>query len=765
MEFFETLGSLVSGRWKERNYDEAAFPDVASRSLAELPPAQYISMWDVVRWSTTVDKLPRQDDIEAAFGDPPLTVYTGRGFRIEVLFWMKGIPAIHQHSFSGAFHVMQGSSIHSVWDFEAEEQIGVRLQLGRASFKRSEILEMGDSRPILAGNQMFHATYHLDRPSISVVVRTIRETDRQPQYSVRPPTIAFAALDEIATVKRQKQILSMLLAADKRAEFAEICRHLVGTKDGYSIFEFLRSVFSSIEDEEERQNLKLLARLKHPRLVDALWPALLEEEIGEKILKLHRAVDDAELKFFLALLRNVPQRKTILQLIEHRFPGRDPAATLTGWVRKLSGQESAHIQFEESWLLMLECLLRNRSARETIAAFTERYGPERVPSAAALHQLCSALKSSWLLRSLCPSSPFEVNEVVPLVDTVSPSHPEDARSAHTVLSANDPCSNEPQVAATNGWRAAVAMYKCLLDAQPDSLVPRARQTKNGHGRSTTWTVNPSLRFSAAGRCPDPSIQFADAVATHEPTVWVSDPVTAVVNPFVLGPTSLQVVSTLRPGGELTEEVPAELLSTIVGAGLVYDAEACEARQKEWRESLLNARARFQEGYAVLGSLLHPYTLGAARAHFRQLIQQGKPRYGDKQTARRWNEHNEPVARFLHHQLAPIVEEIAGRAIKPSYVYFASYHQGAKLPRHVDRAQCEVSLSMLIDYSPEPDEESPWPLWLDTKSGSVAVHQRLGDTLIYRGRELPHYRHELPSGHTSTHLFFHYVPADFTGSLD
>ena len=73
--------------------------------------------------------------------------------------------------------------------------------------------------------------------------------------------------------------------------------------------------------------------------------------------------------------------------------------------------------------------------------------------------------------------------------------------------------------------------------------------------------------------------------------------------------------------------------------------------------------------------------------------------------------------------------------------------------------------MLIDYSPEPDAESPWPLWLDAKHGPIAIHQRLGDTLIYRGRELPHYRHQLPAGHTSTHLFFHYVPADFTGSLD
>jgi len=71
----------------------------------------------------------------------------------------------------------------------------------------------------------------------------------------------------------------------------------------------------------------------------------------------------------------------------------------------------------------------------------------------------------------------------------------------------------------------------------------------------------------------------------------------------------------------------------------------------------------------------------------------------------------------------------------------------------------------LDYWPEPRNETPWPLKLETDSGQVAIFQGIGDGLLYRGCELPHWRDRLPEGHMSTSIFFHYVPADFAGPLD
>jgi hypothetical protein len=96
---------------------------------------------------------------------------------------------------------------------------------------------------------------------------------------------------------------------------------------------------------------------------------------------------------------------------------------------------------------------------------------------------------------------------------------------------------------------------------------------------------------------------------------------------------------------------------------------------------------------------------------------------------------------------------------------ASYRSGAELKKHTDRAQCEFSITFCLDFSPEPALETTWPIHLDTPTGTVTVYQALGDGLAYRGVRLPHYRSSLPEGKTSTSIFFHYVAADFKGSLD
>jgi hypothetical protein len=95
---------------------------------------------------------------------------------------------------------------------------------------------------------------------------------------------------------------------------------------------------------------------------------------------------------------------------------------------------------------------------------------------------------------------------------------------------------------------------------------------------------------------------------------------------------------------------------------------------------------------------------------------------------------------------------------------ASYLSGAELKKHTDREQCEFSITLCLDFSPEPAQQTPWPIKLDTATGTVTVYQSLGDGLAYRGTRLPHYRDALADGRTSTSIFLHYVSADFKGSL-
>jgi len=306
-------------------------------------------------------------------------------------------------------------------------------------------------------------------------------------------------------------------------------------------------------------------------------------------------------------------------------------------------------------------------------------------------------------------------------------------------------------------------FRCLLDVQPDTWVPRELRTAPADPPGDCC-VNPDLRYTPGG-FPGDAVPHADAVSTAEPTAWVGDPVSGVLTPYALGPELAASIAALEPGSPLARSLPADTVSLLRSAGILLERDSLPQQRGEWQARVAHAAREFRDGYASLGSLLHPFALGAARVYFRRLIRQRRASFGDGQSAWRWFVHNEPVARFFHHQLTPIVAAVAGVALKPSYVYFCCYESGANLKWHTDREQCEISLSMLLDYSPQPASAAPWPLVLQTRRGRVAIHQRLGETLAYRGGEIPHARDRLPAGHVSMHLFFHYVALPFSGVLD
>src|SRR5262249_38214088 len=146
-----------------------------------------------------------------------------------------------------------------------------------------------------------------------------------------------------------------------------------------------------------------------------------------------------------------------------------------------------------------------------------------------------------------------------------------------------------------------------------------------------------------------------------------------------------------------------------------------------------------------------------------LLAEGGVPLGDPRVATRYWIHDEFVASFLHQQLAAAVGRIVGEPMKPSFSYFASYQPGSTLPRHTDREQCEVTISLQVDYEPDPDGPSGWLLYVEDSrapDGFASVDLGLGDAVCYRGRELTHYRDVLPAEHVSTSIFFCYVRMDF-----
>jgi hypothetical protein len=316
-------------------------------------------------------------------------------------------------------------------------------------------------------------------------------------------------------------------------------------------------------------------------------------------------------------------------------------------------------------------------------------------------------------------------------------------------------------------------YYCLLDELPLHLIPRhALSVSRGRDQSWTLILNPDCTLCSEGQLPDEMASQKELVsgfALEGTIAWVPDAATRCLIPFWLGPELEAVVKSFVPGRPVSAALPGEVRDLLQQAGILIAADPpthSHSHLREWQKTIGECASRFQRrGYAPMPGLIHPFHVAALRRSYRYLIRTGALPLGDEQSQRRYVAYNDPIARFFHRLIAPSVTAVAGVPVKPSYVYLAAYLSGAELRKHTDRPQCEFSVTFCLDFSPEPALETPWPIRLDTADGTVTVFQALGDGLVYRGTQVPHYRDALGAGQTSTSIFFHYVPEEFNGSLE
>ncbi len=355
---------------------------------------------------------------------------------------------------------------------------------------------------------------------------------------------------------------------------------------------------------------------------------------------------------------------------------------------------------------------------------------------------------------------------------------------------------------TYGATFPPGLFYCLLDELPLHVLPRRvfKSLRRRDDESQSLYLNPSCVLCTGGQLPEELAsrkELLSGFALQGTIAWVRNSATGNLLPFWLGPQFSAIVESLRPHEPVPSSLPNAARRLLAAASiLVPENRVCtvgpglrpgqaapaalrplarsETRSHpdlqrsdlQREERIAKASSMFREkGYAPLGDLIHPFHIAALRRYCRYLIRSGSVRLGDGQSPRRYAIYNEPVARFFHHDIAATLSAVAGEPLKPSYVYMASYLSGAQLKKHTDREQCEFSVTLCVDFSPEPALETPWPIHLDTPTGTVTVYQALGDGLAYRGTRLPHYRDALGDGQTSTSIFFHYVAADFSGTLD
>ena len=431
MKFFAELGSLIEQRWRAQNYNAELFPALAEQALTEMPPHKNVDAWDLVRWLFATTEIPSQQDVPAKFGDPPITLYAGPRFHIDVYFWLDGTTSIHQHAFCGAFHVLAGASIHSHYSFHPQQVINEHCAVGEIRLEKVELLEQGQTKQILPGKAYIHSLFHLDRPSVTVCVRTYHTSSGSPQYNFVKPHFAMDPFfheplsikltQSAALLLRMKhpQAIEMLDDLLTRADF-QTTFSLLDLAKGHLGGKQLENEFGLATGEEQFQRLLETARQRHGPLVDLIPDVFKESRRQNNLIYRRGQITSSEHRFFLALLLNVPERKRVLELVQQCFPERDPVETVLEWVEDLTltkvwGSSEPNVlgitDFDDDYLFVLRCLLEGRSLMEVQdLCATELAGEYTVDIAEKLATLYQTIPGSDPFSLLFVESAGEVQD-------------------------------------------------------------------------------------------------------------------------------------------------------------------------------------------------------------------------------------------------------------------------------------------------------------------------------------------------------------------
>jgi hypothetical protein len=393
--FIESLGKEVERLWQIADHSLDLFGQIAEDVLQKYPPHLNITFADAIALCG-LGELPPQIDLDAKFGQPPVTLYLGQGFRIEFLFWGEGTPGIHQHAFSGAFHVLHGSSLQALWTFAPAEVIDSGLIGGVLTLNKTELLLTGATRRISAGSDFIHSTYHLERPSVTVVVRTVSETLYLPQYSYWYPTLAYDGSTRSESTIRSIQVASLLARCELSDELIALIRMLIRNGRSNQLAFQLCEVLPLLRDERAQDEVMELAKAADHRLMIYLSSAISEQHRRSKIIRLRQKIREKDLQFFLALLLNIPHSVHMASPVKEYTNNCDYKLVISQWIASLG----RYIALDLDSVLIAGLLIYGSRDDEIMDNFAQREGTLTLERGAELTNRLIEVRSHWLLQPL-----------------------------------------------------------------------------------------------------------------------------------------------------------------------------------------------------------------------------------------------------------------------------------------------------------------------------------------------------------------------------
>jgi len=335
----EELAARVDARARRENYASDPFQTIASEELGELDQELEID------YRVIADFIQRTSVPQGRhwFSDIPLVIANRKNFCVQLLYWSTATTMIHDHAFCGAFRLIRGSSLHTTYSFAPERWISDQLALGKLNCQGSEYLHKDHIRKIAPGKDgLIHSLYHLETPSLTLLVRTHKNTAATPQLGFLRPGLAIdlqglADDEEVRNLARLITVMSQQDSEIARLQSMEILRELDAPRMVRLCLDFLKFFSSDLA----RTELTEMVNQRHDKyLADCLSQVLERQQLELELKSARNAIRDPDLRYFMALLLNFNDKVSIHEMIRARFPDRDPVSQCSEWLFELSKTRS-----------------------------------------------------------------------------------------------------------------------------------------------------------------------------------------------------------------------------------------------------------------------------------------------------------------------------------------------------------------------------------------------------------------------------------------
>jgi hypothetical protein len=381
LAYFTELGTNVDQRWSTRGRRSGQLSEIATVALEEIPLPEGLTVQSILCLMSAGVSVPKQRPSSDGFGQPPTVMYQNHELEIQAITWMEGTTSTHQHGFDGAFRVASGSSLHVQYAFSEQELLADRhVVAGQLSIIESEILRTGDVRPIVSGPEFIHSLFHLERPSMTIVVRNRSSGHPFPQYDYRLPGVGFDVLARDDRLQMRLRGLHTLYRLD-RSQAASVAREAVASEELWTAFSLCDDWALTYGATKELVDLVEILG-KRANALEALLTPMYREEIRRgRLLARRGLLREPRHRLLLALIVNLPDHASIETSMAQLFPGEDSSRVIIDLIGELSSPQYRGISgltFDPDESSFLKSQLDAGSAIDVLGLVVSKWNPPSV---------------------------------------------------------------------------------------------------------------------------------------------------------------------------------------------------------------------------------------------------------------------------------------------------------------------------------------------------------------------------------------------------